>query len=66
MNQTYSDALINVFSQIIPRWNGFSPSSVTAETTEEFRALLNLVKTQPKDFFHKIQNLALPVVKISN
>ena len=39
--QTYSDALKNsFFPRTIPQWNGYSPSVVNSQTTEEFRALL--------------------------
>ena len=39
--QTYSDALKNsIFPELIPQWNGLSPSLVISQTTEEFRALL--------------------------
>ena len=42
--QTYSDALnlvkYSFFPRTIPHWNSLAPSVVTAETTEEFRALI--------------------------
>ena len=50
--QTYSDALKNsFFPWTIPQWNSLSLSAVNSQTAEEFRALLILLKTQPKDFF---------------
>ena len=50
--KTYSDALKNsFFPWTITQWNSLSPSVVNSQITEEFRALLILSKTQPKDLF---------------
>ena len=42
--QTYSDALkYSFFPRTIPHWNSLAPSVVSAETTEELRALIRSV-----------------------
>ena len=46
-----SDALKYFFPRTIPRWNSLAQSVVAAETTEEFRALIEM--TQPEAFFSK-------------
>ena len=46
---TYSDALKCFPPKTIHHWNRLAPSVIAAETTEEFRALIQM--TQPEDFF---------------
>ena len=50
--KTYRDALkYSFFPKTIPHWNGLAPSVVVAETTDEFRALILMTRSEVFFFF---------------